>query len=244
MSDLTRWHRAWFVVVALAAAAVAFVLLAYPQEAASVLPLTPKPLHARCIGAMYWGTAVALALSVWEADVAAVRIPLLLASSAATTMVLAALSVQPVPGGWITLHALVALSGAWLWWSDDNVQAPAEHADVGLLGVAVSVGTVALALAFLTAQVTPFWPWPMPAKVAPFYAAPLAAFAWAAWLAARERRRSARRITLIALAALGAALLGASALHAQLFQGVSALAWFASIGLALAAVWRRWVIRR
>jgi hypothetical protein len=241
MSDMTRWHRAWFVAVATAAAVVAWVLFVSPQDAAQVLPLAPKPLHARCIGAMYWGTAVALALSVWEGDAAAVRIPLLLASAGATTMVLAALSLQPLPGGWITLHALVALSGAWLWWLDDNVQAPAEHPDGGLIAVAVTVGAVALALAFLTAQVTPLWPWPMPAKVAPFYAAPLAAFAWAAWLAARERRRGARRITLFALAALGVALLVASGLHASLFHGVSALVWFGTIALALLAVWRRWV---
>ena len=243
MAELTRWHRAWFVLAALAAAVVAGACLPFPEHAAYVLPIAPKALHARCIGALYLALALGLAMSGHVADIAAVRIPMALAILGAAGMALAGLTVTPLPGPWLVTHALVALSGAWLWWLDGNVQAPAERPDRGLLALAALAALTAALLALAPQSAAAVWPWPLPRPVTAFYAAPLAGLGLCAWLVARERRRDARRIALWVLAAACIGLLGASALHRALFAGASAWVWFAVISAALALVLRR-LLRR
>ena len=234
MGELTRWHRAWFVVVALAAAVVALTCLPFPEHAAKVLPIAPKALHARCIGVLYLAAALGLMMSCHVADIAAVRIPMALVTLGSAAMALAGLTVAPLPWTWLLLHALVTLGGAWLWWLDGSVQAPAERPDRGLLALAAVVALTAAVLGLAPQSAAMLWPWPLPRPVSAFYAAPLAGFAYCAWLVARERRRDARRIALWALAAAFGGLLGASALHRALFAGASAWVWFTFITAALA----------
>ena len=243
MGELTRWHRAWFVVTALMAAGVALACLPWPEHAADVLPITPKALHARCIGALYLAAALGLAMSEHVADIAAVRIPMALVIVGAAGMALAGLTVTPLPGPWLLLHTLVALSGAWLRWLDGNVQAPAERPDRGLLALASLAAVTAALLALVPQWAAALWPWPLPRPVTAFYAAPLVALSLCAWLVARERRRDARRIALWVLAAACTGLLVASALHRALFAGASAWVWFALIGAAWALVLQRLLSR-
>lgn len=243
MAELTRWHRAWFVAAALAAALVAGVCLLLPQHAGAVLPIVTKPLHTRCVGAMYLAAAIAMVMSWHEGDIAAVRIPMVLTSCGAATLALAAATLRPLPWGWLVAHAVVAGTGAWLWWFDESLQAPAERPDRGLLLLAALVAASALALALAPQQATALWPWPMPMNVAPFYAAPLLAIAVATWLLARERRRDARRITLWSLVACCGALLTASMLHLASFAGTSAALWFVLLAATLALLLHR-LLRR
>jgi len=238
-ADVTRLQRAWHLGVALLALAVALVCLAVPEQAGALLPIAPKPLHARCIGAMYLAAALCGLVSARESDAAALRIPLCLLIGGGAAMALAACTVRPLPWPFVLLHAAVAASAALLAWRGRELLAPAERPDASLLTMSIIIIGVAAALAFMPRQSAPLWPWPMPAPLAPFYAAPL--FAWGLVTAqvARERRRAARRIALLGLCTLGAALLCASAWHLQVFRGIAGWGWFAALGAGLALALQR-----
>jgi hypothetical protein len=233
--------------LALLAGAVALVSLSWPEATSGLWPLALRPLHTRCLGALYAATALCLLLCALDTDEAVARISLNLVLWGAVAMPLAATSLRPVPWTFISIHALAAACAAVMAWRGRELSAPAERADGALLVMAAVLGGVALALAFAPAASSGRWPWPMAPAVAPFYAAALSAWALAALQLARERRRAGRRVVLTGLAVLGLLLLGASLLHARLFFAPGSVAagwlWFASLlaGTATASLrlWRR-----
>jgi len=238
-ADVSQLQRAWYIGVALLALAVAAACLPWPEQAAALLPIAPRPLHARCIGAMYLAAAVCLLVGTREPDAAALRIPLSLVAGGAAAMALAASTVSPLPWPFLLLHAAVACSAAAWAWRGRELLAPAERPDAGLLAMAAVMAGVAAALAFVPQQAAPLWPWPMPPLLAPFYAAPLFAWGLATVQVARERRRGARRIVLVGLCTLGATLLFVSALHLQVFRGAALWPWFGAVGAGLALAAQR-----
>lgn len=224
-SDLQQHQQARLAMLALLAAAFGLTCLLAPALAAPGLPLAVPTLHTRCLGAPYLAAAVGLAGCARQTDRALARIVLLTCLAMAAGQLLATAGLRPVPWAWWAVHAgavavLCPLARA------HELAAPAEHADRLLLVLAALLALPAAALAVVPGQAGRWWPWPMPPAVAGLLAAPLAAWAGAAVMAARERRRAARQVPLLALALLGPGLGLASAQHLAAFSGLRATLWW------------------
>lgn len=240
--NTTRAHRLYFLACGGVAAVLALACLLWPGLAAALLPAPLAPLHTRCIGALYGAAALALLLSAAESDIAAVRIPLgqtcaMAAGSAAATVAQANLA-------WPALNLVAATGAVLLMRADVTLRAPAENPDKPLLAAAAAALLAAGLLALWPSPAVPWWPWKMPSSAAHLYAAGFLGVGTAALMLARERRRDARRIGLVALGALAAAILAASLAHLSLFAAVSpaSLLWFGSFAalgvLALRRLYR------
>lgn len=228
LGEVTPWQRVWFVAVALAALALAGTCWLGPETAGRVLPVAAPALHARCLGAMYGAIAMGLLLCARQHDAAVVHIPLHLVLAAAAAVALVAGLAQPLSWPFVLVHAGVACGAGVHAWAGREVPAPAEWPDAALCVLGAGLLAVALALALFPLQAAALWPWPLPLPLAPFYAAALLAFGRAALMVARERRRSARHITLVVLCWLAGLLLALSAWHWPLLRGLPAGVWLAT----------------
>ena len=223
----------------MAALTLALACLFWPPGAASLMPVPMAPLHLRCMGALYLGVAISLLACASQRDRAAVRIPMTLVAVGAAAMAMAACTVSPWPRVFTLVHASVAAAATVWVWRSRELGAPMERPDPALLLLAALLAAVALTLALLPRYAAARWPWPMQPGLAPFYAAPMLAWSLAAAQVARERRRAARRLALIALFASGVGLLGASGWHGSLLAGPAGWSWWTAIGSATVLVLQR-----
>ena len=233
--DLTPAHRIYFALLGLLFAGLGGTALLAP--AAVELP----PLHARCLAAMALAQALTWLLALRERDSAVVRILLARAVATALALLLAPLAQSRPPGLPLVLVVLTAAGGgAALLWHDRTLQAPAERADAALTVVCAALLSGALLLALAPAWTARHWPWTLPARAALLYTAAFAGWGTAAGMAARERRRSARRLALTGLAVLGAGVALVSLRHLGSFhQPALGALWAAAFGLVSAlAAWR------
>ena len=233
--DLTPAHRIYFSLLGLLFAGVGGVALLAP--AFVDLP----PLHARCLAAMALAQALSWLLALRERDSAAVRILLAQAVATALALLLAPLAQGRPPGLPLALTVLAtAGGGAALLWHDRALQAPAERADPALTLVCSALLIGALLLALAPAWTARHWPWTLPSRAALLYTAAFAGWGTAAGMAARERRRSARRLALTGLVLLGGGVALVSLRHLDTFHGFAmGASWVTAFGaLAGVAAWR------
>jgi hypothetical protein len=229
--DPLRSRSHWCAGAAVLALLAAALLGLAPQAAATLGQGPWPPLHARCVAAMALSLGVALLLARRTFDPAALRLPLLAlaawALASALLLLLRGASVSWPPLG---LGALGAL--AWrLARIDGDPPAPAQHADRLLLGWAGLGGALALGLVLAPARAAQHWPWPLGAGWVVHYAPLFAAWALAAALAARERRRYVRTPLLWGLFAWALATLAASWWHRAALRWAEPAAWGWIVGL-------------
>ena len=224
--------RALLGVLGLAHAAAAVLATLAPALA---WPWPLPPLHARCIAALQVAAAGAWLLAARERDAAARRIPLAqLLAGALCTLVLVAVrrpELSAAGWGWLALQVLSAVGAGACLWLQAELQAPAERPDRAWLACGAAAGAMAALLAFDPAHAARLWPWPLGPRPALLYAGPLAGWAVALVMLARERRRGVRAPVLWGLLPLGPLVVLASALHLGAFHHPAAgTAWAAAFG--------------
>jgi hypothetical protein len=225
-----------------------------PAQVDRALPWTVPPLHARFIAAMYLAGALAMGWSLWAPRLAAVRMPIALATLWTAGLLLASLLhwsefdfAKPQVWFWMGAYAVYPLWGAWLYWRTRAADARSvRRPDPALLAVAVACLVLAGALLLAPQAMVRAWPWTIRPVLVSIYAGPFLAYGLCALLLAREARPEARRIVLASMLAFALLALLASLLHLRLFrfEAPAAWVWFGAFAAAAAVLAARLVQAR
>ena len=243
---LSPAFRAYFALVGLFALWVGVWGFFVPAEVDRALPWTVPPLHARFIAAVYLAGTLAMAWSLFEERLAAVRIPIALAAIWTGGLLLASLLnlkdfdfAKPQVWFWLGAYVIYPLWGAWLYFRAGAAGAARPRkADPVLLGVAAICLLFGAGLLVAPGEMVRLWPWAIRPLLANIYAGPFLAYGVSALMLAREARPEARRIVLASMLAFTLLALLASLLHLKLFHfdGPAAWAWFGGFAAIAAAL--------
>lgn len=197
--------RAAFVLVLLQALAVGSALV-WPDLIAEVLPWPASPLNARFVASLYLMGAVSAALAALARRYVEVRITLIQIGVITGGLLLLTLphlgefNSGNFPYRWVVLYTVdVIVVGAILWRLRGRDPAPAgQHPAAPILKAYAAV----TALAGVVLLVAPdfavsIWPWSLTPILAQVYSVFFLTFAIGAWLAARDHRPEAARISVI-----------------------------------------------
>ena len=237
--------RAYFVLVGVFALWVGLWGFFLPAQVDRALPWTVPPLHARFIAAIYLAGTLAMAWSLFEKRVAAVRIPVALAALWTGALLVGSLLnlkdfdfAKPQVWFWMGAYAVYPLWGAWLYFRAGAAGAARlRKPDPALLAIAAICLLLAAMLLIAPGEMARLWPWAIRPLLANIYAGPFFAYGVSALMLAREARPEARRIVLASMLAFTLLAVLASLLHLKLFHfdGPAAWVWFGAF-LAAAAV--------
>jgi len=255
VSGVTVGMRIFYLAVASLTGYVTFYGLLFPTGTGmpwrfmaagfdAALPLkSPVPtLHARIIGAAYFGATVgcvrcALARS-WPAAWLGTWMILLWTGILMLITVLRldafAWNNSPVWFWFLAYLAFPAMAG-WIIWNHPADALPPVRPDLAMMwrmawavqGAALC--GLALVMLLAPALVAKFWPWAIPPLLSQIYSGPAATFGIGSLLAARRGVRMESRVFGCAMIAFGAAGLAASLVHRGKFDfsGPATWIWFA-----------------
>jgi hypothetical protein len=217
-----------------------------------VLPLTVPPLHARFLGAMYLSGAVFMLLGMGVRRWSELRVVTLML--AIWTGMLGVVSALHLPAfdwsrisTWLWFFAYIdfPLIALWIVWtrraamqSDDSGRSLTGSLRIYLNVQGVVVSLLAFSLLFFPSLMSTLWPWPIKPLVAQIYSAPFLSYGIGSLYAARMRGWGEVRIVITGTLVFALAVIGASILHANLFNvySLSTWLWFAGFALSSAAL--------
>lgn len=245
------WLRVVFVLV-LAQALLLGSALVSPGLIALVLPWPATPLNARFVACLYLMGAVSALLAVFARRYAEVRISLIQVFAITGCLLLLTLphlgefAAADFPYRWMVFYTLdVVVIGALLVHLRGREPAPpaAHHPAAPILlayaAVMTIVGAVLLAAPTVAVAV---WPWSLTPILAQVYSVFFLTFALGAWLAVRDGRPAAARVSVSANLVMLVLVLGVSVANLDRFvPGPRTAVWFglflaaaAALGVALA----------
>jgi len=240
LADNPLLHRAFALIIALAAALVAWLGLFRPERMdRSFTWADLPPLHANFVGALYLfgavlvgGSAIVRHRSQWGPVISGIAI------FTTSMLVLTAIndeafdwSLGPVRAWVISYVVYPPIAWALTAWLVRRPMTTAGGAPVArwmtatLIAVAVVFGALGVALLLARSAMADAWPWPVSDGVAQFYGGPFLSVAWVAFWYSRRHHRSDLVVYAPALAVLGLTVLVISIDHRELFAADDPAAW-------------------
>jgi hypothetical protein len=248
---VTPYQRALFGSVLAFAGWVAVWGWLFPAEIGSRLPLTVPPLHARLLGAMYLAGSVFMILAMLARTWPEIRVAtIILAFWTGMLGVVSILNLSALDWSrgplwfWFVAYLGFPLIAFWVAWCQRSEAAHPDEPEIsGLLRIflaAQGIVAISLAVCLLVAPLfmSEIWPWPVAPLVANIYGAPFLAFGLGSLYAARQHAWSEVRIAVIGTLVFALGVLGASLIHAGLFdtRTLSTWLWFGGFGIAALAL--------
>lgn len=241
---MTPLLRLVFVLV-LAQAMLLGAALVSPELIGLVLPWPASPLNARFVACLYLMGAASALLGALARRYAEVRISLVQVLAITGCLLLLTLphlgefDAAGFPYRWLVFYTLdVVVIGAILlrWRGRDPAPRGARHPAAPLLLAYAAVTAVAGAVLLVAPDVAvQVWPWSLTPILAQVYSVFFLVFALGAWLAARDARPEAGRISVAANLVMLVLVLTVSVANLDRFAaGPRTAVWFALFGAAAA----------
>lgn len=221
--------------------------LGWPELISLVLPWPATALNARFVAALYLMGAVSALLSALARRYVEVRISLVQVLAITGCLLLLTLphlgefGAADFPYRWLgfyTLDVLVIAAILLRLRGRDPTPRGARHPAAPLL-LAYAVVTAVAGVVLLVAPgfAVQVWPWSLTPILAQVYSVFFLVFALGAWLAARDPRREAGRISVTANLVMLVLVLAVSVANLGLFAtGARTAVWFAVFGSAVAVL--------
>lgn len=239
----SRALRLAFVLVLLQAMLVGSALV-WPDLIAEILPWPAGPLNARFVACLYLMGAVSALLSALARHYVEVRISLIQMGVITGGLLLLTLphlgefNAGNFPYRWVVLYTVdVIVIGALLWrlrGRDPAPQAGGQPAAPILTAYAAVTAVAGVVLLVAPDFAVDGWPWSLTPILAQVYSVFFLTFALGAWLAARDPRPEAARISVTANLVMLVLVLAVSIAYLERFvDGPRTWVWFVVFGAAV-----------